>query len=401
MPDGTPQGPVGFWSARPLNRSVLILITVFMVASLLSDMVLGDWTHGDRAPNILVALLTGLPFFLLWVRSTVAFATFVPGLLASHLFGLHATPSLLLPAILALVAATANLRFSVGAVCISVLWAVLIPITAPTDANTLWVVLPLIAGGWTMGHFVQQSLRRREKDLLRVAEATRRAAEAAQEERRLLARDLHDIVAHNLTIISMQSRTAQFVGTDEAARQAVQVAGDSAKEALSDLRRMLTLLQSEGLVADPVEASETDAQDGASALDLEYGAVKFGRGLESLGISTAVSTDGLAGDIPQSVQTALYRVMQEAVTNVAKHAGDGSEAVIDVQADEEEVRLAVGNSLAVAPRGRGAWMSSGNGLIGMRDRIAAFGGTFASGREKDWWWVRAEVPLNQDTLERM
>lgn len=397
MPDGSLRGPVGLWGARPLNRSVLILITVFMGASLLSDMVLGDWAHGERAPNVLMALLTGLPFFLLWVRSTVAFATFVPGLVASHIFSLHAAPSLLLPVMLALVAATATLRFSVSAACLSVLWAVAIPVTTPTDTNTLWIVLPLIAGGWTMGYFVQQSVIRRERDLQRVAEATRRAAEAAAEERRLLARDLHDIVAHNLTIISMQARTAQFVGTEEAARTAVQVAGDSAKEALGDLRRMLTLLQAEGLVADPAEAAEVDAQDGASALDLEHGAVKFGRGLESLGIPTVVSTDGLAGDIPQSVRTALYRVMQEAVTNVAKHAGEGSEAVIEVQADAEEVRLAVGNSISAAPRSKGTWMSSGVGLVGMRDRVAAFGGTFDASRQKDWWWVRAEVPIDAST----
>ena len=382
-----------FWRARPLNRAVLILITVFMGASMVSDMVLGDWTQGDRAPNVLLTLLTGIPFFLLWIRSTVAFTALIPGLIASHVFGLHVSPSLLLPVILVLVAASANLPFSLFALAVSISWAASIPITTPEDSSSLWVVVPLLAGGWTIGHFIQQSLARRERDLRRVAEATRRAAEAAQEERRLLARDLHDIVAHNLTIIAMQTRTAQFVGTDEAARMAVQVAGDSAKEALGDLRRMLTLLQAEGLVADPANASETDAQDGASALDLEHGAVKFGRGLESLGISTAVRTEGLSEGISQSVQTALYRVMQEAVTNVAKHAGGGSEAVIELDADDQEVRLAVGNSLGMTPRGRGAWMSSGHGLVGMRDRVTAFGGTFTSGREKDWWWVRAGVPI--------
>lgn len=365
-----------------------------MGASLLSDMVLGDWDHGQRNANILMALLTGVPFFLLWVRSTVAFASFVPGLVAGHLVELHTSPSLLLPALLALVASTANLRFSLVALGLSILWAVLIPVSTPEEASSLWVVIPLIAGGWTIGHFIQQSLRRRERDLHRLAEATRRAAQAAQEERRLLARDLHDIVAHNLTIISMQTRTAEFVGTEEAAREAVRVAGDSAKEALSDLRRMLALLQAEGLVAASANG-DVDAQDGASALDLEHGAVKFGRGLESLGISTMVSTEGLEEDIPQSVRTALYRVMQEAVTNVAKHAGQGSEAVIEVQAGPAELRLAVGNSVSGRPRGRGAWMSSGSGLVGMRDRVAAFGGTFEAGRHRDWWWVRAEVPLGE------
>lgn len=383
----------GFWSARPINRTILILITVFVGASVVSDMILGNWAAGERAANVLMTLLTGIPFFLLWIRSTVAFAALVPALIASHVFALYVSTSLFLPAMLLLVASTATLSFSLTASGVSALWAVLMPISSPENANTLWVVVPLIVGGWLLGHFLQQSMERRERDLRRVAEATRRAAEAAQEERRLLARDLHDIVAHNLTIIAMQTRTAEYVGTEEAARQAVRVAAESAKEALSDLRRMLTLLQAEGLVADGA-TEQSDAQDGASALDLEHGAVRFGRGLEALGISTAVNTEGLSTDIPQSVETAVYRVLQEAVTNVAKHAGGGSEAVITVQVDDDEVRLAVGNRITgTPPRDKSAWMSSGHGLVGMRDRVAAFEGTFDAGRQKDWWWVRAEVPL--------
>jgi signal transduction histidine kinase len=243
---------------------------------------------------------------------------------------------------------------------------------------------------------VRYILDRGDRDRIRVAEATKRAARAAQEERKSLARDLHDIVAHNLTIISMQTRAAQYAGTDEAARQAVDVVGHSATEALADLRRMLSLLQAEGLVAGDQEAAQIELGDGAAALDLEYGAVKFGRMLEGLGIETSVATDGLDQDIPQSVETALYRVLQEAVTNVAKHAAEGGRCEIRVCAHDGVLELDVDNTLPVrgAPA-RAGWNSSGSGLIGMRDRVDAFGGTMSSVRDGDWWRVRAEVPLQE------
>ncbi|MCY1158919.1 MAG: two-component sensor histidine kinase, partial [Citricoccus sp.] len=264
--------------------------------------------------------------------------------------------------------------------------------------DAIWVVLIFVALGWGVGNFVGFLLDRRLQDQVRVAEATKRAARAAQDERKSLARDLHDIVAHNLTIISMQTRAAQYAGTDEAARHAVDVVGHSATEALADLRRMLSLLQAEGLVSGDQEAAQIELGEGAAALDLEYGAVKFGRMLEGLGIETHVETAGLDQDIPRSVQTALYRVLQEAVTNVAKHSAEGGQCNICIRVNDDRLELAVDNTLPVrgAPA-RAGWNSSGSGLIGMRDRVDAFGGTMSSQRDGSWWRVRAEVPLEEAT----
>ena len=214
-----------------------------------------------------------------------------------------------------------------------------------------------------------------------------------------MARDLHDIVAHNLTIISMQARAARYADTDSSARDAVKVIGDSAGEALVDLRRMLSLLQAEGLVAGDQESAQRDLGEGASALDLEYGAVKFGRMLEGLGIETTVETSGLDQDIPQSVETALYRVLQEAITNVAKHSAEGGQCHLEVRVREGNLELAVDNT--IPPPGtasRAGWNSSGSGLIGMRDRVDAFGGTMSSARDGRWWRVRAAVPLHGATV---
>jgi signal transduction histidine kinase len=297
---------------------------------------------------------------------------------------------------LGIVAATSSRIYSWTALGVAVVWTLLIPFTSRTDGNALWVVLPLIIAAWGVGLTGGYLLERREQDRRRVAEATKRAARAAQDERKSLARDLHDIVAHNLTIISMQTRAAQYAGTDEAARQAVEVVGHSASEALADLRRMLSLLQTEGLLAGDQEAAQVELGEGAAALDLEYGAVKFGRMLEGLGIETLVETEGLDQDIPQSVETALYRVLQESVTNVAKHAAEGGQCQICIRANDDRLELTVDNTLpARGVPARAGWNSSGSGLIGMRDRVDAFGGTMSSARDGDWWRVRAEVPIQE------
>jgi signal transduction histidine kinase len=398
-PAGPHAGLAGFWSfwsARPLGRLPLVIISILVTVSMVSDLVtnaVGD-TRIDAA-DTLVTLLMSLAYYVLWMRTTFAFAALMPALVTSHLVDSLALIMLGLPVMLGLVAATTIRRFSLTALGISILWALLIPWSTPENADAMWMALALIAVGWTLGNFIGVMFERRRQDLVRVAEATRRAAEAAQDERRSLARDLHDIVAHNLTIISMQARAAKYAGTDEAARQAVDVIGDSAGEALIDLRRMLSLLQAEGLVTADRETAQREIGEGASALDLEYGAVKFGRMLEGLGVATTVETSGLDQDIPQSVEAALYRVLQEAVTNVAKHSGEGGECHLQVRACQESVELSVDNTLGIARTGLSdSWNSSGSGLVGMRDRVDAFGGTISSGRDGRWWRVRAEVPLH-------
>jgi signal transduction histidine kinase len=399
-----PTGSAGFgyfWSARPLGRWPLVVMSVLVTASMVSDLAysaIGDTDIDSARP--LVTLLVSLSYYALWARTTFAFAAMLPALVMSHLLDNFALIMLGLPVMLGLVAGTTIRRFSLAALGISILWAVAIPWSTPKDAEAMWMALVLTAIAWMIGNYIGVMFERRRLDQVRVAEATRRAAQAAQEERRSLARDLHDIVAHNLTIISMQARAAKYAGTDEAARKAVDVIGDSAGEALVDLRRMLYLLQAEGLVTGDRESAQREIGEGASALDLEYGAVKFGRMLDSLGIATTVETSGLDQDIPQSVETALYRVLQEAVTNVAKHSGEGGECHLAVRASQDHLELAVDNTLADS-RGSGGvgWNSSGSGLIGMRDRMDAFGGTVSSERDGRWWRVRAEVPLHEASVE--
>lgn len=402
-PVGSSMDPSGFWHSRPLNRILLVVVSIFITFSLVSDVLTALDGESRITPGTsLVNILTSLSFYILWMRTTYAFVGLIPALLASHLVGESGSVAflmLVLPLMLAVVAATTTNLFSYIALIVAVIWVSFIPLTSPGDGDVVWITLPLVLAAWGIGFFVGWMLDRRAQDRRRIVDANRRAAAAAQEERRSLARDLHDIVAHNLTIISMQARAARYAGTDSSAREAIDVIGDSAGEALVDLRRMLSLLQAEGLVAGDQESALRDIGEGASALDLEYGAVKFGRMLEGLGIETTVETSGLDQDIPQSVETALYRVLQEAITNVAKHSTEGGQCHLEVRTSEGNLELAVDNTLP--PPGtasRAGWNSSASGLIGMQDRVDAFGGTMSSARDGRWWRVRASVPLHGATV---
>ena len=189
-------GSTGFWSSRALGRAPLIIMSLVVTASILSDLAINaiDDTRIDAA-GTLVTLLVGLGFYLLWTRSTLAFIATMPALVTSHLLDSFALIMLALPVMVGIVSATTTRLFSLAALGTALLWAALIPVSTPRNADAMWMALILILAGWSIGNFVGVMVDRRRQDQARVAEATRRAARAAQDERKSLARDLHDIVA--------------------------------------------------------------------------------------------------------------------------------------------------------------------------------------------------------------
>ena len=214
---------------------------------------------------------------------------------------------------------------------------------------------------------------------LDVAQERHRAAKAA--ERRSIARDLHDIVAHDITIIAMQSRAAQMKDTDEAYREAVGVIGDSSRAALNDLRRMLSVLKDENIVDDSAGPLSS-----ASELDVRVGAEAFAEELRSLGITVHQSIQGDVGSLSRSVSSALYRMLQECTTNVAKFGGEGAECWIEMEVDGGHVTMCVRNTVLTPERSGSGWGDSGAGLLGVRDRAEAFGGVTEAGYDDAGRW---------------
>ncbi|MCX4695305.1 sensor histidine kinase [Streptomyces sp. NBC_01408] len=211
-------------------------------------------------------------------------------------------------------------------------------------------------------------------------EQEEKARRAVTEERIQIARELHDVIAHHVSVISVQTGLAGYVFSSDppTARRALDTIGDSAREALAEMRRMLVVLREE----DPARAAAQAAQadPGASRAS---GASGLGR-LDELvrrvgeaGVPVDVRITGTAYDLPPGIDLCAYRVVQEALTNVIKHAPDARTTVrVHYAADEVRVRVKDDGSGRPRPRPAAAMRkTAGQGLIGMRERATIYHGT--------------------------
>ncbi len=205
-------------------------------------------------------------------------------------------------------------------------------------------------------------------------------ARAAAEERLRIARDLHDLVGHGLSSIAVQSSTARLAldaGRFEAARTALSAVEASSRTALGEMRQLLGVLR-------PGDAGEYGPAPGLGDLP---GLID---GLRQRGAAVALSA-GELGEVPEAVSLAAYRVVQEALTNAVKHAA-GSRVTVAVDASGGVVLVTVEDyaEQATPPDER----ARGHGLVGMRERVVAFGGDMSAGPAGDHpgWRVRARIP---------
>jgi signal transduction histidine kinase len=276
-----------------------------------------------------------------------------------------------------------------------VLWLGVIASTAlsPTETDKGATVLTsgvVVLAVWLFGHTVRQ--RREYAERLeaqtRELQAARQelAEQAVVQERLRIARDLHDVVAHHMSTIVVQSAVARdAVGKDEPATiQAIEHVQSISRSALGEIRQLLGVLRRSG----NGESAEP-SQPGLSDLGDLLAEARAG------GINVEVTTTGQVLPLSAAVDLAAYRLIQEALTNVMKHS-DGSNASITVQYAPEALTIEVVNDSAtgatVASRLDGG---SGLGIPGMRERVALLGGSFAAGpRAEGGFRVSAVLPLS-------
>lgn len=251
-------------------------------------------------------------------------------------------------------------------------------ITLQTMAHAALVAVPVLAAEALRNRrsYVQLLLER-----LALAERTREeeAERRAQEERLRIARDLHDVVAHTLTTINVQAGVASHLAERDPvrAREALGTIESASHDALEELRTILGVLRTPGDA--PLEP--------APGLDAVDALVEQARGAGS-----AVSLD-VEGEpprpVPEAVQLAAFRILQESLTNVRRHA-PGAAARVRVAYAEDRLRLSVEND--VGANGSG---SPGVGILGMRERASALGGTLEAARAGGRFRVLAELPYRR------
>lgn len=242
--------------------------------------------------------------------------------------------------------------------------------------------LVLILGGpWVAGSAIRLG-RRRERALERRTEVLAQGQEtAAQEavaaERARIARELHDVVAHALSVIILQARGARrtLVGENDA-REAFDTIEATGTQALTEMRRLLGVLRTDdqGLALSP----QPSLRDLGALVDQ----------VREAGLPVAVSIEGTPIELPPGVDLAAYRILQEALTNCLRHARSATASVL-VRYGADDI------DLEVTDTGQGGEIrSGGHGLIGMRERVVLYGGSIEIGPQQSGGFaVRAHLPL--------
>jgi signal transduction histidine kinase len=209
-----------------------------------------------------------------------------------------------------------------------------------------------------------------------------RARRAVLEERTRIAREMHDVVAHHMSMIAVRAETAPFrvPGMSEDAQAELATIASAAREALTDMRRLLGVLRSEQ------DATLTAPQPGVADVDA---LVEKAR---AAGLDVSVESEGLGG-LPPTVGLAAYRIVQEALANAARHAPDGPVSV-SARGFPDKLEITVRNPLpagADRPEAKG-----GHGLAGMYERATLLGGTLWAGPVGDEFIVRATLPTGRE-----
>jgi signal transduction histidine kinase len=240
--------------------------------------------------------------------------------------------------------------------------------TVPSGQGRIPTVLLLVL---VVGAQVVGDARRQRGQAIAERDATRRAMtdtlreQAATHERARIARELHDVVAHHVSMVAVQAETARLTtpGMPPEGRERLAAIGDTARDALAEMRRLLGVLRT-----DVAGDAERAPQPGLERLD------ELVAGALSAGTAVRLTVRGDVVPLPPGVDLTAYRVVQEALTNARRHA-PGAEVDIEIGYGDGAVRVRVRDS-GPGPAGAG---NDGHGLVGMHERVSMVGGTLRLG----------------------
>jgi len=239
---------------------------------------------------------------------------------------------------------------------------------------------------WAGGRWV-----RRSRHDLTDAEARRQAAAAVAvaEERVRIARELHDIVAHSVTIMVLQAAGARrIIRSESPVEQVLANIETTGRQAMGDLRRLLRLLATSGTYAGD-DLAELEPHPGLADLPAVIDRVT------AAGLTVAVRTEGSPVPLGVSVDLAAHRVVAEALTNTLKHAGAGAHADVVLSWHDGVLTVAVTDDGRGQPDVEQPGLSNGRGLLGLAERVRAIDGTLHSGSRSDGGYrLTASLPTD-------
>ena len=240
-----------------------------------------------------------------------------------------------------------------------------------------------VAATWLCGFVVNRRAEHTralaERAQLLESEQARAAERAVEEERTRISRELHDVIAHSVSVMTVQAGAVRRLlrPEQERERQALETVEETGRQALAEMRRLVGLLREQHEIADLAP------QPGMKTLDILVGTVR------EAGLPVDLTVEGDPRELAPGVDLSAYRVVQEALTNALKYAGP-AHAWVNVRWSPKDVELVIAND----GRTDGVQNGGGHGLVGMRERIALCGGELESGpRSGGGYIVRARIPI--------
>jgi signal transduction histidine kinase len=273
-----------------------------------------------------------------------------------------------------------DLRFAlVGALLGYASVAVILVDDRPRLASTLSVI-GVSAVTWAIARAFVERSRHADRLEERAAGLERAHAEAVAGERATIARELHDVIAHSVSVMTVQAGAARLLLDEDPprARESLIAVEETGRQALGEMRRLLGILRG--------DEHETDLAPQPGIADI--GALV--EQVRAAGLPVDVVVEGQLTALSPGVDLAAYRVVQEALTNALKHAG-AARAHVSIRYGATSLELAVTNNGTARENGR---RRGGHGLIGLRERVTLYGGDFEAGpRPGGGYAVRASLPL--------
>jgi signal transduction histidine kinase len=388
------QVPEWPWPARPSKRRLAVSIIWAALAAGWTAAAIAELIVGRMVSSILgtlIGMAQGMPLLLALRRPLMAWRIMVLGQLAGVIVAYRHAPiwpwpvggCLAMIVVLFQVAASYPRRTLVG---VGLLTALLMLLPAvPLGGTPPWLVLilcgvvalELVLGDAILGRHTAEALLAEQAELRR-QDLDR---QAVLEERSRIARELHDVVAHHMSMIAIQAEAAPLKIPDlpPAAQETLTAIRGAAREALAETRRVV------GLLRNGDELPERVPQPGLARLDE---LVEAGR---QSGLSVEPMVVGVPRPLAVGVDLSAYRIVQEALSNAARYA-PGARVCIAVHYGGQRLRVSVtddGSSPPPAVQGGG-----GHGLVGMRERVAMLGGTLSAGAHQGGFAVVADLPYS-------
>jgi len=345
------------------------------------------WATRSHSVAIAAApvLLQSLPLLLRRRYPLPVLAVVLPAAIATQ-FIVGVLPPFALGLALYTVASHTERRiaFRAGSVTLVALAVLLATRTGPNARESVVRLIIIACATWILGDNVRTK-RAYYRELEERAERLEREREdnirrAAAEEQGRIARELHDVIAHSVSVMVVQAAAAIdiFERQPERAKEALRSIEESGRSALTELRRLLGVVRSD-------ERGRLEPQPGLAALEELLDQVR------STGLEVELRLDGELSELPSGVDLSAYRIVQEALTNTLKHAR-ATRVLVHLERRERELTIEVTDDGA----GSGEESANGHGLIGMRERAALLGGELEVGAQGGGGFaVRVRLPIGQ------